>query len=151
MTVAVENVGEAAARAGDIIESGTVLEDINRNADSVDLRDPQRRVPFRATRISVASIDALKRGTRIRDDLNRYVGRNRRGADQESAYGCNESKFCSAHRYFFSLTNQKIREPLFASGIVATGGVKNRRTIVGTPVVPLSPGPKDRRTAGGVC
>ncbi len=52
MTVAVENVGEAAARARDIVDPGAVLEDINRNADSIDLRDPQRRVTFRIGRIA---------------------------------------------------------------------------------------------------
>jgi hypothetical protein len=41
MTIAVENVGEAPARAGYIVDPGTVLEDINRDADSVDFRDPQ--------------------------------------------------------------------------------------------------------------
>jgi len=41
MTIAVENVGEAPARAGYIVDPGAVLEDINRDADSVDFRDPQ--------------------------------------------------------------------------------------------------------------
>ncbi len=73
MTSAVENVGEAPARAGNIVELCAVLEDINRNADSVDLRDAQRRVSFRTIGRSAASIEVVERGTRIYDGRNRNV------------------------------------------------------------------------------
>jgi len=49
MTCAVEDVGEAPARPGYIVELCAVLEGIDRNAASVDLRDPNVEYPSGAS------------------------------------------------------------------------------------------------------
>ena len=88
MTCAVEDVGEAPAGPGYIVELCAVLEGIDRNAASVDLRDPQRRVPFWSIRIAMCSVDsALERGIRIYDlRADRQVTRDRCGPDQKRIY-----------------------------------------------------------------
>src|SRR5260370_36995323 len=57
MTGAVEDVSEACALTGHIVELCTVPEGVDRNASSVDLRDPQRRVPCWSIRIAICSVD----------------------------------------------------------------------------------------------
>ncbi len=100
MTSAVEDVGEAATRTGNIIKPCAVLEDVYRNADSIDLGDTQRRVPFRTIGRSAASIDVVDQRTRICDGRNRNVGRDRSGADQEGANRRNQSNVSRAHDSF---------------------------------------------------
>src|SRR5229473_3830970 len=104
MTGAVEDVSEACALTGHIVELCTVPEGVDRNASSVDLRDPQRRVPCWSIRIAICSVDTshgkadvrharfacLESGIRIYDlRAERQSGCGRCGADQEGPYRCN--------------------------------------------------------------
>ena len=67
MTGAVEDIGEALARTGNIVGLCTVLEGVNRNPFSVDLCDPQRRIPCWSIRIAVCPVDANQGRTDVRN------------------------------------------------------------------------------------
>src|SRR6266852_4251949 len=109
----IEDVGEAVALAGRIVELCTVLVDVDRDASSVDLHHPQRRVPRWGIGIAVCSSDASQGETNARHqrvaglDRRIYVlraecqsGRGKCGADQESSYRCDQSSLESLHGFF---------------------------------------------------
>lgn len=115
MPGAIEDVGDAMALTGRIVELCTVLVHVTRNASSVDLRHPQRRVPPWSIRNAVCSNLASQGGTNARHrrvarlerriyDLRaeRQSGRGRCGADQEGAYRCDQSSLESLHSFFLS-------------------------------------------------
>src|SRR5258708_25818399 len=95
MTCAVKNVGEATAGASLVVELCTVLERIDGKPAAVDLRGPQRGVPFRTFSFCVVSLDVLKHGARIRDGGKPYIRGNRCSSDQEGANPCNHT---NSHR-----------------------------------------------------
>src|ERR1700731_3505089 len=113
MPGAIEDVGEAMPLTGRIVELCTVLEHVDLNASSVDLRHPQRRVPRWSIRIAVCPSDASQGETNARHQrvagLDRRIydlragcqlGRGRCGADQESSYRCDQSSLESLHGFF---------------------------------------------------
>src|SRR5713101_8416457 len=123
MSGAIEDVGEAVALAGRIVELCTVLVDVDLNASSVDLRHPQRRVPRWGIGVAVCSSNGSQGGINARHQrvagLDRRIYdlraecQSRRGrcdADQESSYRCDQSSLESFHGFFLSrLANQKSR------------------------------------------
>src|SRR5208282_2767008 len=100
MTGAVEDIGEALAPTGHVAELCTVLEGVDSNARSVDLRDAQRRVSYWSIRIPGCSAEVsqgkpvvrharsagLEGGTRIYSfRVESQSGRGTCDADRESS------------------------------------------------------------------
>src|SRR6266852_2552449 len=115
MSGAIEDVGEAVALGGRIVELCTVLVDVDLNASSVDLRHPQRRVPRWGIGVAVCSSNGSQGGINARHQrvagLDRRIYdlraecQSRRGrcdADQESSYRCDQSSLESLHGFFLS-------------------------------------------------
>ena len=126
MTGTVEHVGKAAACAGNIVDPGAVLEDINCDADSVDLRDSYRRVAFGTFRISVASIDALNAA---RGFATAGIGTS----DATEAEPITKAPMDASRAIFVAsmAVISRWRSGKCLTGIFTGGGVKSRRTMLG--------------------
>ena len=114
---AVEYVGEAFAATGRIVDLCAVVEGVNRDASSVNVRDSQRGVPRWSDRIAVCSFNRSHGKTdagvplsagfeseiRICDPrVERQSGRGRCSPDQEGPDRCDQSSLESHHGFFLS-------------------------------------------------